>query len=1417
MPNKDSFTFSDKLKKSKSLPLSKRIPSKVGGDGKAKRTLIQRAQRDLPFIIVAAAALLLLPILSRDSGTGYVDAVDGRYDGIPIEEHGSGIEYGSGLGGSQDLAPSTGFRNPLDLIIRKSGDDEELSGMRAAANTGFDDEDDTPPVRSTPTYTAPKPRATQTYAPAAKQSVRRSVVRKPTEIKALRNSKTIGGGPGGGVTRTLAIGTGARSGGASSPREGVRPVALQPMASAGRGGRSMTGENLYAEAARSAGAMNRGPSKGALFDAQLRNVDGSPLGAGGMGPIGGAGSRPGTGGAPSNKNSYKPQLPWWWDFEKQKLMKMWELWNYNFQKAASDAIIKVATGLALCLATGSEDGSVKKFLGEAGGKPDYACFKDGKELDDLGTLDDLATVIPSQTSGSGKDKEEKPADGLWENYKTNCAEAGGVVRKTSSKRKNMLDVRLRCLGLKYKDTWLGRIFKKAQFSEREDCFGMSSANGEYRFELISSKKKYKNKMGHYVVGKKKASPEETSDKKDQTSANRVIYLARGAKLDGRALREHMEKEPFNQYSVVKIVGFTAGKGKLQNDDVKILQEEVDRLSSFTDDQKAQMTGFFRTDPHGETVEFKNFLRTTGLSRKYAVKNYATYHDFDEFYAHRVESLKAAKRLTKLDPAEDDEVVDSEIGEDEVTNTGSGDTVDDSTALPADKEFESKLTRNISYIHSGRLETEAYVKYDLGITIRKECPRSAAFIDTVFNPLEHSKRDGGPKVECGSPEVSEKVALREQRKFSVTIQNPGKCVYAVMVEASGITEDPYVVKEVFSFQKDGIIAKGKKEGNTYSFVYGVGYDQTSTVKDVQSEVVNGYGYIYWITNDECAGVTIKKGAKLSEYSPYAILGSTSYGGHADATCYYGWGCTTEECGPQNDVGYCLNKEDNQIYPYKTIDGQAFRTSDKPVDPNSDAGLKEAIKKTAKDSYSETDGKICEDCLNAYKKGLHECAELCTAQPGEVCLKHNTERKWKKEDLEREGAVINPKTCPNCPAFCKKGNQLFSLDDKETEITGDALAAALKGKKKEDFLRGVPDCDEPSRPIEYGPGTVETANCEMNFKDTFATNKFGILTKVTDFDKEVKNLYVNCIKPKSQGVTILIDGHTSYAGKKGSTDAEARANNIALSEARAVTVAKAFAVSLDKAVKEEYIKDAQEVAKIESGNAASVEISVEDVKANVMYTFNRKRDSSGQYYIGFNAGSEPGFSTVKEGDYLTAFQSDIVTINADAANRIRTNTGPFTALENKVAQYKNELSTLETQINSIVASAGIDATTLDSLQRAEADVAKYSPLEEQFDHDTYIDNIRALTKARAKVAEIQTEIATKLGDNVEYANKIAQRKEKERAIKETLAEAQKLHLAVKRIALVVEGHGRSVAEDEGRKGDVSEDRRITLKVKKQQLAK
>ena len=68
---KESFTFSDKIKNSKpiaSKSFANRISSKIGSNGKPKKTLFERTKRDAPFFIAALIALLLLPFLYKYSG-----------------------------------------------------------------------------------------------------------------------------------------------------------------------------------------------------------------------------------------------------------------------------------------------------------------------------------------------------------------------------------------------------------------------------------------------------------------------------------------------------------------------------------------------------------------------------------------------------------------------------------------------------------------------------------------------------------------------------------------------------------------------------------------------------------------------------------------------------------------------------------------------------------------------------------------------------------------------------------------------------------------------------------------------------------------------------------------------------------------------------------------------------------------------------------------------------------------------------------------------------------------------------------------------------------------------------------------------------------------------------------------------------
>ena len=487
---KDSFTFSDKLKKSKTLPLSKRIPSRVGGEVKAKRTLFERAQRDLPFRIVAALALLLLPFLSRESGDIDTPSVVWGDGDSYVED----FNLPKSKSAEGEIALSS-FRNPLDLIIRHG---EKDSSARDAVDTPYSAETDSSASEgysgsssSRSSYGSEEyssSPATSRYGKTVKRSVRNSINRVATPIGSLSRGAMVSTSGGNAPTHTLSFGSRSKDAAPKVQGPGVRPVALQPLTAAGKG-RDLTGSDaLYAEAARSIGAMNRPGAKQALMDAQLADVDGKPLGE----TKGGAGSadtaKPGAGGNLANNFNHTPIKPWWWDLMKQRSQMRWELWHYNWEKMASDSLIALTRGLASCIITGSNDFKVDKFLGKPGGSPDFECFDStGAIIDAAGSRSDYVAGIATTTTTKDGGSETTVSPEIALAYEKYCKGFGGHVEKTSSNRQSALDVRLRCLGLK-----LSELKNMTQTKRAAVCDGLT---GDPMSINITVRRNNKDRMG----------------------------------------------------------------------------------------------------------------------------------------------------------------------------------------------------------------------------------------------------------------------------------------------------------------------------------------------------------------------------------------------------------------------------------------------------------------------------------------------------------------------------------------------------------------------------------------------------------------------------------------------------------------------------------------------------------------------------------------------------------------------------------------------------------------------------------------------------------------------------------------------------------------------------------------------------------
>ena len=491
---KESFTFSDKLKKSKSLPLSKRIPSRIGGEVKAKRTLFERAQRDLPFIIVAALALLLLPFLSREAVE-----IETPHAVWPGSDEQLEDEFNQPKSASAEGAIALqSFRNPLDLIIRRGGQDSsakdaieadssEESSSSYSARSSYADE-----------YSQRAP-ATSSYKKTVSRSVRNALNRTPTSIGSLRGSSMVSPGSGSGVGHSMAMGSRARDAAPRVQGPGVRPVALQPLAAAGKGRDLTGGDALYAEAARSIGAMNRPGAKQALMAAQLADVDGKPLGDTKGAAAKGDPNRPGAGGTPNNAWQHNPIKPWWWDLMKQRNQMLWELWNYNWQKMASENLIKMTSGFAGCLLTGSSDYKVDKFFGAPGSKK-FKCVDPttGKDIAGVSELGDFSKNFTSTSKTKDGGTDTTIDNRAWTEYNKWCEERGGIVDFSKGARDGFFDTRFDCLGFS-----LSRLKSMTETKRSATCVDMYSDPMKIKISATygGKEKAYKAKnLGYYIVG-----------------------------------------------------------------------------------------------------------------------------------------------------------------------------------------------------------------------------------------------------------------------------------------------------------------------------------------------------------------------------------------------------------------------------------------------------------------------------------------------------------------------------------------------------------------------------------------------------------------------------------------------------------------------------------------------------------------------------------------------------------------------------------------------------------------------------------------------------------------------------------------------------------------------------------------------------
>ena len=602
--NKDSFTFSDKIKNSKpmgSKSFANRVSSKIGSDGKPRQTLFERTRRDAPFFIAALVALLLLPFLYKYSGQVSEEPMvtPGSEESVFDPER-YGFDTATGNPDGQ-IAQFAG-RDSLSLI--KMGDDtsatDEVTNDYIPSHDGYD------ASQESSTSTEVEENNTNIYKRAAAPATRAAFRRAATKINPLssagltsRGGSRLGVGMWGGGMKTA-----ARKVGASGPRNSPKPVSLQPLQAAGKPSRTSFGNGSAAEARRSKDAMSKANAMQALMDAQMKPVQPGKiggLGGGSFGPGGGKGNL-------DRKFTYNGKEPWWWDMMKTRAQKEWEAefnrkWDWIKWK---DNLLKTwLAGAFNCLVTGDEDGAMGKVFGAAKGAGN--ADKCGKY-----TAESWAKCERCRSFGEfGKDA----CHGLF-NYKGDDGQkdpwSGG---NQNSESLGFFSQRINCLsnglGGAFGKMW-SKLFgkNKGTFAEAGDC-NTFAKDGIYTADFASTRNDGKWTVFHYVVGiptaKLSAYYQMTPTKQAQELV--VGYIDRGTTFNSNisAMKDRKNFVPLFVESVA-----IKNKKIRKNGEVSTIDHNADDESgyTFTADELSPME--IQENGGIKYTEFLNNLRKGGV-------------------------------------------------------------------------------------------------------------------------------------------------------------------------------------------------------------------------------------------------------------------------------------------------------------------------------------------------------------------------------------------------------------------------------------------------------------------------------------------------------------------------------------------------------------------------------------------------------------------------------------------------------------------------------------------------------------------------------------------------------------------------------------------------------------------------------------
>ena len=460
---KDSFTFSDKIKNSKtaaSPSFANRISSKIGSNGRPKKTLFERTKRDAPFFIAALVALLLLPFLYKYSGQVNEEPViapSSEETAFDPERYG----FDTAVTDPDGQIAQLSARDPLSLIKGFGSGEEDSSSaedsMEEYDRSGLGD------TSSGSSYSSTGPSTettTNIYRRKAAPATRAAFRRSATKIKEMGRAPMASAGGGLNVTPWGGSLKGAaKKVRASGPRTAPKPVSLQPLQAAGKPSRGYFGMGNAELARRSKEALSKGNAMQALRDAQF-----APINPGRIGGLSGSSDRHG-GGASDLKHGFgfNSITPWWWDLMKTRSQMEWEKKfnrKWNWIDWGDKLAQNILGGVINCLLTGEDDGAMGEMFGASGSDAQEAGCKCNKGL--YKTAEEMKKAAPEVVIlGQFKKwcQNEKGGGALGCKWQDAKAQGGGFLK-----------TRADCLGV--------NLFGKAGLKGAMTNADITSANGD---------------------------------------------------------------------------------------------------------------------------------------------------------------------------------------------------------------------------------------------------------------------------------------------------------------------------------------------------------------------------------------------------------------------------------------------------------------------------------------------------------------------------------------------------------------------------------------------------------------------------------------------------------------------------------------------------------------------------------------------------------------------------------------------------------------------------------------------------------------------------------------------------------------------------------------------------------------------------